>query len=151
MDVQMKAIIAVDECMGIGKDNKIPWKFKEDMNFFRFMTTGSTIVMGRKTYEDCGILKYRTNIIISSSIKKIENAFVYHDLLHAYYDFNEAFIIGGAKLLESAFEEDLIREVFLSRIKGDYNCDTFIDLSYQMLKTSELKLSDNVTVEKWIM
>lgn len=148
----MKAIIAVDECMGIGKDGKIPWKFKEDLKFFKFITTGSNIVMGRKTYEDCGILPYRTNIVISSSIKKIDNAFIYNDPYYACYDFSDAFIIGGAKLLEFAFRENFIREVFLSRIKGEYNCDTFIDLPFnKMLHVSELKLSNNVTVEKWIL
>ena len=147
----MKAILAVDESMGIGKDGKIPWNFKEDMKFFKFLTIGSVVVMGRKTYEDCGTLPHRTNIVVSSSLKRINNAFVYPDLLHCAWEYMDAFIIGGAKLLELAFKEDLINELFLSRIKGRYNCDTFINLPTDMLKVSELKLSENVIVEKWIV
>lgn len=145
----MKAILAVDESMGIGKDGKIPWKLKEDMKFFKFLTIGSAVVMGRKTYEDCGILPHRTNIIVSSSLK--ETSSIYKNLEACCWDYTDAFIIGGAKLLESAFKKHMVDQLFLSRIKGTYDCDTFINLPTDMLKVSELKLSENVIVEKWIV
>jgi dihydrofolate reductase len=149
----MKAVIAVDENMGIGKDGKIPWNFKEDMKFFKFLTIGSTVVMGRKTFEDCGILSNRRNIVISKILTNDKCEFdVYKDIEHCYYDEIDSFIIGGSQLIESAFERSMVSELFLSRIKGDYDCDTFVDLPFdKMLNVSELKLSENVVVEKWIL
>lgn len=148
----MKAILAVDEAMGIGKDGKIPWNFKEDMKFFKFLTIGSVVVMGRKTFEDCGVLSHRTNVVVSNMIKKTKsNVCIYKDICHVEHGFPDSFCIGGATLLESAFRERIIDQLFLSRIKGSYNCDTFINLPTDMLKVSELKLSENVIVEKWIV
>ena len=74
--MNFKLIVAVDKNNGIGKNNKIPWYFSEDLKYFAKMTKGggnNAIIMGRKTYESIGNypLPKRTNIIISSSYKNI--------------------------------------------------------------------------------
>lgn len=63
----MKAIVAVDKDWAIGKDGKLLYHIPEDMDFFRDMTIGNTVVMGRGTFTSIGsrILPKRRNIIIT--------------------------------------------------------------------------------------
>ena len=64
-------IVAVDSNLGIGKDNKIPWKNKEDMNLFKTLTIGKTVVMGRNTWDSLPDrfrpLPNRFNVILSKT------------------------------------------------------------------------------------
>ena len=63
------AIVSVDEKYGIGKDGKLLVSHSEDMNFFKTMTTGNIVVMGRKTWDSLPKkpLSNRFNIVITSS------------------------------------------------------------------------------------
>lgn len=70
-------VVAYSNNRVIGKNNKMPWDIKEDLEFFKNLTMGNIIVMGRKTYESIGrILPGRINIVISrkdeSQNKKIK-------------------------------------------------------------------------------
>ena len=69
------AIVSVDEKYGIGKDGKLLVSHSEDMNFFKTMTTGNIVVMGRKTWDSLPKkpLPNRTNIIITSHPEKSDN------------------------------------------------------------------------------
>ena len=56
----------------IGKDNKLPWHFPEDLKFFKQLTTGSAVIMGRKTFESIGRpLPNRKNIVLSRKAAKL--------------------------------------------------------------------------------
>lgn len=69
----IKMIAAVSKNGVIGQDNKIPWSYPEDMKFFRKMTAGGTVIMGRKTWESIGrLLPKRRNIVISRSKVEFE-------------------------------------------------------------------------------
>ena len=65
----MIAIIAAyDKNRAIGKNGRIPWNIPGEMDRFRALTTGNTVIMGRLTYEEIGKpLKNRENIVISTS------------------------------------------------------------------------------------
>ena len=66
-------IVAVSENDAIGKDNKLLFHLKEDMQNFKRLTTSNVVIMGRKTYESIGKpLKDRINIVISRSDNKDE-------------------------------------------------------------------------------
>jgi dihydrofolate reductase len=59
-------VVAMSKNYVIGKNNKLPWHLPEDLKFFKRITTGKTIVMGRKTYESIGnALPNRTNVILT--------------------------------------------------------------------------------------
>ena len=61
-------IIAIieEKTRAIGKNGKLLWKISEDLNRFKRLTSGSVVIMGRKTYESMGrLLPERENIIIS--------------------------------------------------------------------------------------
>lgn len=62
----MKAIVAIAGNRIIGYKGKTPWKLPEDLKFFRDMTWGSTIIMGRKTYDSIGHpLPGRHNVVLT--------------------------------------------------------------------------------------
>ena len=125
--MNISLIVALDKnTYGIGKDGKIPWKNKDDMNFFKTVTTGqgnNAVIMGRKTYESIGkALPNRLNIVLSKSISELENCIVKPSLEDAIKYLNElntienAFIIGGATLYKEALEKDLVEVLYINNI-----------------------------------
>ena len=66
----------------IGYQNRLLYHIKSDLTRFRELTTGHTIIMGRKTYESLpnGALPHRRNIVVSNSMKEMEGCEVYPNL-----------------------------------------------------------------------
>ncbi len=65
---KISAIVAMAQNRVIGKNNSLPRNYPEDLQYFREMTSGGVIIMGRKTYESIGRpLPNRRNIVISRS------------------------------------------------------------------------------------
>lgn len=102
-------IAAVAENNVIGKDNKIPWHYKEDFQHFKALTSGHIVVMGRKTYESIGKpLPNRTNIVVSRNKElQILGCAVAESLTKAIHtakknNAQKCFIIGGSSLYAEA-------------------------------------------------
>src|ERR1043165_9799725 len=99
-----KAIAAMSLNRVIGAGNKIPWHLPEDFKWFKRMTTGHVIVMGRKTYESIGKpLPNRTTIVLSRSPLKLDGVKLVADLkelesLESNLAAREIFICGGAQV-----------------------------------------------------
>lgn len=90
----------------IGKNGYIPWHLPEDMFFFRSMTLGKTVVMGRKTWESLPIkpLSDRENIVLSRSVVDLPGAIVFKsvsDILRQYKVEDEIWVIGGSEIYEA--------------------------------------------------
>ena len=103
----MNAIVAVSENWGIGKDNALLFHIRADLQRFKALTTGHTIIMGRKTFESLpkGALPNRRNIVLSRSCREFEGAECFHTLeeaLKACANEEEVFILGGASLYAEA-------------------------------------------------
>ena len=102
----------------IGYQNRLLYHIKSDLTRFRELTTGHTIIMGRKTYESLpnGALPHRRNIIVSRRMKEMEGCEVYPNLEAALKaaegEFGETFIIGG----ESIYRQSLpaARKLYLT-------------------------------------
>lgn len=103
----MNIIAAVDRNWAIGKDNRLLVRIPADQKFFREMTTGKVVVMGRKTLEsfpDAQPLKDRTNIVMTHNRNyKAKGAIIVHSLVELYralskYKSEDIFIIGGEKI-----------------------------------------------------
>lgn len=129
----MKLIIACDPNGGIGYENRLPWtNIQGDLPRFKRLTDGQTVIMGRNTWDSLPKkpLPGRINIVVSSRQLEAE----YHNVIHAKsLNFNRPndvsfWLIGGAKLIESFWEE--IKEIHLTKVYDHYTCDTFIDLLY---------------------
>lgn len=126
----MKAIAAYDCLNGIAKDGKIPWNNPSDMCFFRFMTMGHPVVMGRKTFESLKRpLKGRLNIVITNEKRPSSDGLIFCDynfainLLETEGMVDDAFVIGGEQIYNLFFEEKRIHELFVTLIQGDFECD----------------------------
>lgn len=67
--MKMSLIVAVSRTGVIGLDNKLPWHLPDDLQYFKSVTMGKPLVMGRKTYDSIGRpLPGRTNIVITRDV-----------------------------------------------------------------------------------
>jgi dihydrofolate reductase len=112
----------------IGVNNTLPWHLSEDLKHFKFLTTGHTIIIGRKTYESIGRpLPNRRNIVISRNIKtSFEGAEVVHSIEDAFSisrEDNEVFVIGGSNIYEQALS--LVDYLYVTEIRKSFSGDAF--------------------------
>lgn len=116
----------------IGKDGKIPWNEPEDMTYFKEATMGSTVIMGRKTWESLpGKLIGRDNIVVCSDPhayskicdKKPDLIVSSLELAINAADYENIFIIGGAQLYKEALP--LADYLYMSIVKHMVEGDTF--------------------------
>lgn len=149
----IKAILAVDEKGGIGKDNTLPWpKNTEDMQWFVKNTKGQTVVMGSGTWNSIGMpkpLPNRINVVVTSDRDSNPGAnhYISEDLIQGIKNMDilygeDVYIIGGANLIEQCL--DVIDEFLITRISGDYNCDTKLPLE---LITDNFNLAETIQGE----
>jgi dihydrofolate reductase len=123
----MKAIAAMSLNRVIGQGSKIPWHISEDFKWFKKMTTGHVIVMGRKTYESIGKpLPNRTTIVLTRSTMTIPGVQTISDL-NQLSTLNPqpstVFICGGAQLYEQALAQ--CTDLYLTLVKREVEGDVF--------------------------
>ncbi|MBI5388803.1 dihydrofolate reductase [Candidatus Woesearchaeota archaeon] len=121
-------IAAMTKDRVIGKNNKLLWHISEDLQNFKEVTTGNTVIMGRKTFDSIGKpLPNRHNIVVSSKMESQEGVEIARDLKEAIHKAEEygteIFIIGGAQVYEQALP--LADKMVLSYVKGSYDGDAF--------------------------
>ena len=150
----------------IGMNGAIPWHYKEDLAFFKFMTTGHTVIMGGKTYRNIGkSLPNRENVIISQcgvetkennvEIVNIGDRFPIKVIEKYLFKNEDIYVIGGGKIYEMFFDHidrwiityvddqiELKSMDFVTRLDVDTICKTF-------KKLAEIKLSDKCKVVKY--
>lgn len=102
-------IAAVAEDGAIGKDNGLLWHLKEDLKYFKKVTMGCPVIMGRRTFESIGRpLPGRRNIVVSKTMQRTAQSgpvVVAGSLEEAYRiagDAPRCFVIGGAQLYSEA-------------------------------------------------
>ena len=118
----LSAIVAAAEDNAIGKHNGLPWRLPEDLKFFKRITMGKPVLMGRKTFESLGRpLHGRINIVISGQkdLDLPQGVQLYDSLEKGIErmqqeDTDEAFIIGGGKIFEEAMP--LIDRLYMTRV-----------------------------------
>ena len=120
----MNAIVAVDENWGIGRGNELLFCLKGDMKRFREMTTGGTILLGRKTLETFPgdrPLPNRRNVVLTCTKSEVEGATVVHtvqELVEATKDEDpdKVFVVGGGTVYTALVP--LCKRVYLTRIEA---------------------------------
>ncbi len=151
-----KSIIAWCEKGGIGFRGSIPWTLKSDLRRFAKLTRGdgnNAVLMGRKTWESlpCKPLKYRHNIIISTTLKKVpDNCSVFNSMTDAISfcgnnTFKDVWIIGGSSIYDEAARTLPLKEIYVTEIRKDYHCDTFVGGDFVNL-LSKMKIRDCDTI-----
>ena len=116
----------------IGRDNQMPWKISADLQFFKRVTMGYPVIMGRKTWESIGRpLPGRRNIVVSRNAQlKLEGAELAGSLDEALNRLSEAsrvFVIGGEQLFKQAFTK--ADRLYITEIDIDIkDGDTFFEV-----------------------
>jgi dihydrofolate reductase len=128
--MKLSLLLAASENGAIGKDNQLPWHLPNDLKYFKNLTWGLPILMGRKTFESIGKpLPGRKSIVITrqkgwrhdgvdkvhsvgEAIKKATN-----------YGVKEIFVIGGAEIFDSALPT--ADRIYLTRIHHHFDGDVF--------------------------
>ena len=127
----MKAILSADRNWGIGYQNKLLVSIPSDMRFFREMTEGKVIVMGRKTLESFpnGLpLKKRVNVVLTHDRSyQVKDAVIVHDkneLMEELKKYQEdIFVVGGGSVYELLLP--YCDTAYVTRIDMEYQADTF--------------------------
>ena len=108
--MQITIIAAVARNRAIGKDNKLIYRLPDDMKHFKALTTGHTVIMGRKTFESLpkGALPNRRNIVLSRSESVFDGCDCYssidESLSHCSSD-EDIYIMGGAEVYAQTIDK----------------------------------------------
>ena len=149
MAMKLSLIVAISNNGVIGHQGQLPWHLSADLQRFKRITMGHHIIMGRVTYESIDrLLPGRTSIILTRQQDyAIEGALVAGsirvacDLAAAD---EEAFIIGGSSVYESAL--DIVERIYLTRVLADVQGDTFFPplelVKWQLVESEELSADD---------
>ena len=126
----LSIIVAKSINNAIGKDNQLLWKIPDDMKRFKEITTGHTVIMGRKTFESIGkVLPNRLNIILTRDPNyKIDDPNVkilggVSDLEKYINDENENFVIGGAQIYSILMPK--CQKLYVTQVDKDFVGDTY--------------------------
>lgn len=126
----LSIIVAVANNNVIGKNNTLIWHLPEDLKRFKKLTTGHTIIMGRKTFESLGrVLPNRKHIVLSTNKEyKIDNEnveVIYNisDLEKYQNDQEEHFIIGGAKIYSLLLP--YAEKMYITKINENFEGDVY--------------------------
>ena len=149
----INAILACDDNWGIGKNGDLPWpKNSADLKWFKETTKNRAVVMGKGTWNS-GMpkpLPNRRNIIITNNpIDGFECYTLEEFKSMCYLIQQDVWIIGGAALLENTL--DIVEEIWLSRIRGVYDCDTYLpkDKILAKFEMYEHYFDGTLTTEKY--
>lgn len=115
-------IAAISKNNVLGGNNTLLWHLPSDLKRFKKLTTGSTVIMGRKTFESIGKpLPNRKNIVVSRTKLSIDGVDVVDNISDALTD--DCFIIGGGQIYEKTI--DIADKIYLTVIDSDFKGDTF--------------------------
>lgn len=129
--MKISIIVAKAKNNVIGKDNQLIWKLSSDLKFFKQITSGHHIIMGRKTYESVGKpLPNRTSLVITRNqdFTLPEGHHVFHSLQDAIKycigkHLDQVYIIGGAEIYKQAM--DMADELLVTEVDAAPDGDVY--------------------------
>lgn len=123
----LSIIVAIAKNNAIGKDNQLLWHISEDLKYFRQVTSGHAVIMGRKTFESIGKpLPNRKNIVVSRTMAPQDGITVVSSIAEALQrtaSETEVFVIGGGAIYRETFP--LARKLYITQVHENYQGDTF--------------------------
>lgn len=147
----MKAILAVDKNWAIGRENKMLYDLKKDLKHFKNTTTGSIVIMGRKTYQSMGsALANRDNLVLSRDKSlKIKDAKVFSDIneILSYVGDKKAFVIGGSEIVDLFLP--YLDGAIITKIDKTSPAEVFLhnfdkDPDFKIISESEIQNENNI-------
>jgi dihydrofolate reductase len=110
----------------IGKGNQLPWHLSNDLKYFKQLTTGHCIIMGKNTYQSIGkALPNRVNIVLTNNSEFDAPHCVVRNSLQQALDYctrwqqHEVYIIGGAKVYEQALP--IVHKLYITQVEATIN------------------------------
>lgn len=126
--MSLSIIYAVSDNHVIGNEGKLPWDLPADLAYFKRLTVGNKMIMGRKTFESLpGVLPDRMHLVLSSQEKRHKNPLVRYfksveDILKVIKHDEEAFVIGGAEIINQFIP--YANKAYITRIHAQFKGDT---------------------------
>jgi dihydrofolate reductase len=144
-ELRFDIVVAADECLGIGKGGRMPWHLPGDLARFRRLTKRvsvrgervNAVIMGRVTWESIPPrwrpLAGRLNVVLSRAqqhslpdgVMAAEGVGEALRQARRRRGVERLFIIGGEQVYRAAIEDPRCRWIYMTRIEGDFACDTF--------------------------
>ena len=149
---KVSIIAAVAENYAIGKRNKLLWHMPADLKHFKNLTTGHTIIMGKRTFESLpnGPLPNRKNIVLRSMLSDgVTEGYFEADSLEDALELadNEShiFIIGGGTVYKNSI--DKVDSMYITWVKGEFEADTFFP-EFDFNEWKEVSREDHAADDK---
>ena len=120
--MKISIIAAIGSNNELGRDNDLIWRLPNDLKFFKSVTTGHTVLMGKNTFWSLPkVLPNRTNIVITHSDEKFPDEVVIYNSIESFLnDYrdrdDEVFIIGGASIYKQFI--DMAENLYLTEIEA---------------------------------
>lgn len=136
----LSLVVAIAANRAIGKGNDLLWHLPDDLKYFKALTTGHTILMGRKTYESFPRrpLPDRFHIVLSEHVRyeeeNVKTVRGVEEALAALPAGEESFVIGGGQIFRMFLP--YCRKAYVTEVKKEFEADTF----FPELLPSEWKL-----------
>lgn len=145
----ISAVVAIAENNAIGKNNELLWRLPNDLKHFKQITSGHTVIMGRKTYDSVGKpLPNRRNIVITRQNIEIPGCEVVASVDEAIAlcaGEEEVFIVGGAEIYKLAMPQT--DRIYLTIVHQSFDADAFFpQINYK--EWEETEREDHGTDEK---
>ena len=144
--MKVSCIVAFDEQHVIGYEGKMPWHLPADLKYFKSVTLGKPIIMGRTTYEHLPKkpLPGRLNVVLSRSTQfDAPGCLVFASLpeaLRALQDETEVMIIGGAQVYAAALP--FVDRLYITHIRHAFKGDTLFPV-WDMEQWREISLENH--------
>ncbi len=147
--MKISIVVAMAVNRVIGHENRLPWHLPADLKYFKQITMGKPILMGRKTFESIGRpLPGRTNIVITRNESyTAEGCVVVHSIeaaLKAAADSEEVMVIGGAEFYRQVWP--YAGTLYITRVTGEFEGDTFFpeldDAEWHEVERSEFEVDE---------
>ncbi len=146
--MNISIIVAIAENNAIGKDNKLLCHISEDLKRFKRLTTGHTIIMGKKTWQSLPVkpLPNRTNIVISDDksdhFEGCITTYSIEEAIEKCTSDDENFIIGGASIYNQFLNYS--NKLYITKIHKAFDADTF----FPMINVNNWKLIEKEEIIK---
>ena len=139
--MKISLIVAVSRNGAIGLNNQLPWYLPEDLKYFKSVTMGKPLIMGRKTFDSIGRpLPGRANIVLTRDpqwtsdgvevVQSVEQALLAGEIACEAADVDEIMVIGGEQIYRMTI--DLADRIYLTQVDTNVEGDAFfpnIDLN----------------------
>ncbi len=156
----LSIIVATDRKNAIGKNNQLLWHLPADLKFFKTVTMGHPVVMGRKTFQSIGrTLPGRKNIIITRDTNFTFPGVIVYNSLEAWMKEageEKVFVIGGADIYRQTLHH--CSEVYRTLVDAEFDADTYFpeipngefELIWEEKHNKDEKNSYDYVFQKWV-